>query len=112
LVVGDIYNISERIRELDPDLFLSGKPPRYEIWRHNETVYGDRPQFVMYWDKPLDARLLKHLRYSDSWSGYRDIIRELDEDYEKRLKAEEKDLKELADEAAKDIHKAVLKDTG
>lgn len=113
-VPGDIYHIAERVREFDPDLFICWVPTRgrYNIFRHHQTVYGDRPVFVMPWESPLDGRLIHTLRYGDMQSGQRDIERELAESDARKAKTEEAKADELANEVAKDMLWAVRKDFG
>lgn len=111
-LVGDVYKISERIRDFDPDLFLCGKPGEYQVLRRNPTVYGDRPQHVMSWtERTLDNRLIQHLRYGDTWSNQTDHVRkwEDEESYkERRLEEQEND---YINEVAKEAWRAVKFDT-
>lgn len=111
MVPGDIYHIAERICEVYPDLFLTydARKRHYVIWRRHETVYGDRPQRVLVWSKPLDARLIHHLRYTDASSGHRDILREIEESEQASEQRFDRCIEELAQEATKDVLEGVRK---
>lgn len=112
-IIGDVYQIAERVREVYPDLFVCGKPGRYEVWRRYETIFGDHPKKVLVWpEMTLDGRLVQHLRYGDMWSGHVDHLRELEEFDEKREREIEQSIDEICDYAAKEAYKAVRKDFG
>lgn len=113
-VPGDIYHIADRVREAYPDLFLcrNHEEQRYEIMRENPTVYGDRPQLVMVWDKPLDGRLIHHLRATDMSKAGRSIVRELREARYNKQRQQEKEQVEMRREFRKTAEWFVNRDTG
>jgi hypothetical protein len=102
-VPGDIYHIAERVREAYPDLYLcyNHEESRYEIMREHQTVYGDRPQLVMVWDKPLDGRLIHHLCATDMSKAGRSIRRELADARYEQARAKQKTQDEIQREAHK-----------
>jgi hypothetical protein len=113
-VKGDIYHIAERVREAYPDLFLcwNAEEQRYEIMREHQTVYGDRPQLVMTWDKPLDGRLIHHLRATDMSKAGRSIVRELREARYEKQRRQEREQAEMRREMSKTAKWFVDRDTG
>lgn len=66
-MVGDIYDIEARLKEQDPDLSLG-----FNYDNGNYRVYH-KNQFVLEWPRPLDARLLNHMRKIDIRRGYNPI---------------------------------------
>lgn len=82
-MTGDIYNIEERLKEQDPDLSMSFNPSGTYSVLH-------KGNFVLEWPRPLDARLLTHMRKIDMRRGY-DPLREIDEHNESLERVIEKD---------------------
>jgi hypothetical protein len=69
--------------------------------REHQTVYGDRPQLVMVWDKPLDGRLIHHLRATDMSKAGRNLRRELSDARYEQARAQQK----AQDEMQRKAHK-------
>lgn len=91
-VVGDIYDIASRVKDIDPALSLSfnKEKGKYELRR----VMGPRGNFFIMYIKPgeLDERVLVHLKKNDlRRRNLDDYIRELEqsEDIRERQQARE-----------------------
>lgn len=120
-VVGDIYHVEERIRQVYPDYFLSGEPGCYAVKRMAPTLVRglgftyavDKPQTLLAWrEMTLDARLLHHLRYTDAWSNQRDILREIEEAEDAQERANERRADDLVHHTAKEMQRAIEHDLG
>lgn len=115
IALNDVYHINERVGELYPGLSVEGIPGAYRVRSTRPALVRcgphfayttDQPYTVMSWpEQVLDARLLRHLRFSDSWSGQRDILRELEEADYRREQAQERAQADLSEQMAKDIAK-------
>jgi len=122
-VVGDLYDIDRRVRELYPDLRIYFDPKRAlyivkRVRRALEDLGGkllaaiDVEDYLFAWPAPLDSRLIQYLRYSDSWSGHRNIRAELEEADYRRQRRREKQEEEFWSEFRKDVERAFKKDLG
>ena len=122
-VVGDLYDIDRRVRELYPDLRIYFDPKRAlyivkRVRRALEDLGGkllaaiDVEDYLFAWPAPLDARLIQHLRYTDSWSGQRNIRAELEESDYRRKRSQERAEEDFWAEFRKDAEKAFKKDLG
>lgn len=103
MVVGDVYNIEERLQEFNPNLSLE-----FNKSNGNYIVYF-KDQYVMEWQRPLDARLLQHMYKIDSHRGY-DALKEIDEYNDKLDKSNERDRYNYIEAVAKDYKKQISKD--
>jgi hypothetical protein len=84
MVTGDIYDIETRLQEHDGDLSLS-----LNTLNGNYIVLC-KDQYVMEWPRPLDDRLIKHIKRIDSHRGY-NALDEIDNYNEKLEQTIEKD---------------------
>ncbi|AHF08565.1 hypothetical protein [Desulfitobacterium metallireducens] len=103
MVVGDVYNIEERLQEFDPNLSLELN----ELNGNYIVLFKD--QYVMEWQRPLDARLIKHMRKIDSHRGY-DALKEIDEYNEKLDKSNERDRYNYLEAVVKDYKKQIARE--
>lgn len=67
-VDGDVYNISERIAEIDPSLYIDPLDPPVTIgdktWNFAITeLCADGVERLVFRTEQLDARILEHVRY-------------------------------------------------
>lgn len=99
-IVGDVYEIESRLLEIDPELMLS-----FNRENGNYNVYH-KNQFVMEWPRPLDARLLVHMRKIDIRRGY-DPLKEIDDHNEKLEKSIDRDRFNHIEAVAKDYHRQI-----
>lgn len=103
MVFGDVYNIEERLQEFDPNLSL-----KMNENNGNYIVYF-KNQYVMEWQRPLDARLLQHMRKIDSHRGY-DALKEIDKYNDKLEKSNEKDRYNYLESVVKDNKRQLIKE--
>jgi hypothetical protein len=108
-VFGDNYFIQERVREIDPALFIEmTRNGRYKVRRH-----GTHKDWTIMTVDRLTPQIITDLRRMDSWNhGIEDYIRALDlRDYEEQQKRE-REIEEMAHEASKELHRAIQYDLG
>ena len=98
MVVGDIYSIEDRLRELDPDISLD-----FDYSSEQYRVYHKK-HFVMYWPMPLDDRLIKHMRSIDVRRKDYDPLREVIDHNEKLELSLDKTRRERLEDVVKDYH--------
>lgn len=111
MVVGDVYFIEDRIKEIDPALFITQKNDgRYEIRRKGRSEY--RSYLVKVYDR-LHPQIITDIRMMDGWN--RSIKRRLErlehQEYLER-KRQEEEFDELTKELAKDARRALQHDLG
>ena len=95
MVTGDIYHIEERLKDIDPDITLDFNPNN-----GNYPVFH-KGYFVMEWPRPLDARLLTHMRKIDMRRRGYDPFKEIDEHNERLEQSLEKDRLDNMEQVAK-----------
>lgn len=103
VVTGDLYGISERIKEIDENYFLyySYRTHRYEV--HNSNQRGHSLSLVLPYET-LDERTLRHVRRTRS-----ERAKELFEEMEREnQKAEKENLRTLVKEKEKEMEQNML----
>jgi|GEM_PF-3985550 len=97
-MTGDIYNIEQRLQELDPDLSMKFNNGNYTIYH--------KGQYVLEWPRPLDARLLTHMQKIDIRRGY-DPFKVIDNHNDALEIALEKERLRNAEDAVRDQRKCL-----
>lgn len=100
--------IPERLREMDPNLFvvLNRKTNRFEI--HSLANYGDTFSLLCPFDE-LDSRIESHVaKYDLKRHGMR-IYHEMARKEEEAKRAEERDRQNRVETLSREIHKPVRK---
>ena len=103
VVTGDLYGISERIKEIDENYFLyySYRTHRYEV--HNSNQRGHSLSLVLPYET-LDERTLRHVRRTRS-----ERAKELFDEMEKEnQKVEKENLRALVKEKEKEMEQNML----
>lgn len=106
-VLGDALGIAKRVRELDPDLWVAWNTvvQRYEIHDrraprgHSLVMRVQEPNGAF---RPLDNRVLETLM-KNRRERFDEVFKELEEKEEKREKAWEKRIGEIAEGMADDL---------
>lgn len=102
MVVGDVYDIESRLQEHDPNLSLMlNKNGKYQVLYRN--------QHVMEWPRPLDDRLIKHMKKIDSHRGY-DAVKEIDSHNDKLEQTIEKDRLNYLEAVVKDNKRQLMRE--
>ena len=103
MVTGDICDIEDRLKEIDPEISLDFNPNN-----GNYPVFH-KGYYVMEWPRPLDNRLIKHMQRIDSRRGY-DAIKEIDEHNDKLEQTIEKDRLNYLESVIKDNRRQLMKE--
>lgn len=102
-MLGDIYNISERIKKIDK---------RFSVQRNADgsfTILQDGMFFQNVPHKEFDARVLKNLEKTIYVNTYGDIFGDIDKANHKAEKAKDDNVMELSREMAKDMSKLIAR---
>ena len=108
-VTGKLYFLEERVREVDPALFIEQRQDGlYLIKRH-----GRRRDWLIMSVPHLHPSILVDLRRMDGWShGVRNYVHRLElAEYEEEQRREREEA-EMRHELAKEAHRALMHDLG
>lgn len=111
MVVGDVYFIEDRIKEIDPALFITQRANgRYEIRRRGRNEY--RNYLIKTYDK-LHPQIITDLRRMDGWNkSIKRLVQDIEYQEYLEQKRREAEFDEMTRELAKDARRALQHDLG
>lgn len=105
-VESDVYNICNRIKELDSNLRVVLHEGHEKPWVVVERGPDNEERFVARYEE-LDARIIEHLRYIQA-VPFEDRVRKLDKEVEEANARHGMMSDERFEEFAHDFHKALV----
>lgn len=100
LVRNDVYNISERIKDIEPDYFILKNTVngRYEV--HSTANIGDTYCFTVQEDR-LDYRTLRHCRETSNGQNMMEVYDRMNDRLDsRRIKHNRDNIHDMAEELA------------